>query len=366
MQDKEFLKELLETVSPSGYEEEAQQVFSEYIKKLNDINPEYYQDGMKNCGFSIGEEINPTTGEKNPVIMISGHIDEIGLQVSGFNDKGLLYVSRLGGIDLKCLPGQIVMIKSSNQESTVSGVIGKKPIHLEERDERDNTEKLSEILVDIGAKSKEEAKEMVSIGDPMIIASQTNLYFGKDQNLILSRGLDDKIGVYITAMVLRELSFNKPDFLERCLIWGVSCTQEEVGLRGAMRAAKNINPDYSIDIDVTFANDEGRSIKDDELRGDIILGEGPVIMHGPDKDKNLNNILKKAAKFRHLGYQETIAGVGGTNTAIIQEFSGNTITTHLGIPLRNMHTPVEICSDSDIESAIKMLYSALEILIDKY
>ena len=364
MQDKEFLKELLETISPSGCEEEAQQVFSEYVKKLDGIKPEHYHDGMKNCGFSIGKKINPTTGKKNPVIMISGHIDEIGLQVSGFNDKGLLYVSRLGGIDLKCLLGQIVIIKSSLQQSTVQGVIGKKPIHLEERDERDSTEKMSEILVDIGAESKEEAKKMVSIGDPMIIASQVNLNFGKNLDLILSRGLDDKIGVYITAMVLRKLSFYKPDFLNKCLIWGVSCTQEEVGLRGAMRAAKNINPDFSIDIDVTFANDEGRSIKDDELREDIILGNGPVIMHGPDKDRNLNNILKKAADF--LSYQETIAGAGGTNTAAIQEFSGDTITTHIGIPLRNMHTPVEICSNQDVEMAIKILYNAIEILIDKY
>lgn len=366
MQDKEFLKELLETISPSGYEEEAQQVFSEYVNKLDGINPENYKDGMKNIGFSIGKEFNPKTGEKNPIIMISGHVDEIGLQVSGFNDKGLLYVSKLGGVDLKCLPGQIVMIKSNYQESIVSGVIGKKPIHLEERDERDCSEKLSEILVDIGAKSKDEAKKIVSIGDPMIIASQANLYFGINQDLILSRGLDDKIGVYITAMILRDLSFNKPDFLNRCLVWGVSCTQEEVGLRGAIRAAKNINPDFSIDIDVTFANDEGRSIKDDELREDIVLGEGPVIMHGPDKDKHLNNCLKKSAKFRSLKYQETIAGAGGTNTAVIQEFSRDTITTHLGIPLRNMHTPVEICSDIDVESAIKMIYSAIEILIDKY
>lgn len=360
MENKEFLRELLDTPSPSGYERLGGiEVFKKFCRGINRA-VEKFTDTMGNCAFYVGPE-NPET-----TIMISGHIDEIGLQVSMITEEGMLNVVSLGGIDKKCLLGQEVEVISSSGK-IIPGIIGKKPIHIEygEDDYYDRSLiKIKDVLVDIGECDKKSVESLVHIGDPIVIKRNSNLEFGSSGNRIMSKGLDDKIGVYITALVLKKLSENRDNLiLGNCGVWCVANTQEEVGLRGAMRSAKIINPKYSIDIDVTFSTDEGRGIEK-EIYGDIKLGNGPVIMHGPDKSVMLNRIIRDVCEDNKIPYQESVSGAGGTNTAAIQEFSYDTETTHIGIPLRNMHTPVEICSWNDVDSSIDLIYSTIKKLYE--
>ena len=343
--DKKFLEDLLNTPSPSGYEGfGGTEVFKKFCRNIPGVKEEF-TDTMGNCAFSVGE------GDIS--IMISGHIDEIGLQATMITDDGLINITSLGGIDKKCLLGQEVEILSSITGKIISGVIGKKPIHIEyDEDEYDKSlYKYKDILVDIGAENKDEAKKLVSIGDPIVIKRNCSLEFGGNPNRIMSKGLDDKIGVYISAMILKEIASHPR---KGAKVWCTSMVQEEVGLRGAIRAAKEINPTYSIDIDVTFATDEGRGVEK-ELYGDIKLGKGPVIMHGPDKSAMIIRTIKRIAKDHEIKYQEAVAGAGGTNTAAIQEASLNTETIHIAIPQRNMHTPVEICDWRDVKEAVKLI-----------
>lgn len=336
-----FLADLMNTPSPSGYERHGGiESFKRFCREIEGAKEEF-TDTMGNCAFSIGDDNAQVS------IMLSGHIDEIGFQISGKTEAGLYTVVPLGGIDRKCLYGQQVEILASSG-NIISGIIGKKPVHIEyyEEDEKEKTPKVRDILIDTGGKGEDE----IQIGDPVVYGRNFNLVFGKDEEYILSKGLDDKIGVFISAIAFQELSKNIPEGVK---IWCVANTQEEVGLRGAMRTAKRINPTYSIDFDVTFANDEGRGINEAEY-GKVKLGGGTVIVHGPDKSEKLNRIMKNIGKDLGIPFQEVVSEPGSTNTSAIQEFSLNTETTILSIPLRNMHTPVELCSKKDIISTINM------------
>lgn len=352
-EEKQFLENLLTSPSPSGYEEKALGVFKDYCESLRAIKT--YEDSMGNVAYSPFK-IDPSKKS----ILISGHIDEIGFQISMITDEGLLHAYPLGGVDRKCLLGQEVEILSSVKDEIIPGIIGKKPIHTEKDEdegEMENLFKLENILIDIGAKNKKEAQKYVSIGDPVVVKRNCNLDFGGG-NLIMSRGLDDKIGVYISAMVLQEVL---KTYWDKYNIYVAATVQEEVGLRGAMRLAKNLNPTYSIDIDVTFATDEGRNIEK-EIYGDIKLGGGPVIEHGPDKSNKLIRSIKNIAKSNKIKYQESVSYAGGTNTAAIQECSLNTETVHIAVPQRNMHTPVELCSWEDVNNTINLIYHTLSQL----
>lgn len=346
MINREFLKKLLETSSPSGNEECAVKVFDEYCNKFSH---QEFKDKMGNSAFKIG------TGRTK--VMISAHIDELGMMVQNITDQGMLNIISLGGIDKKVLPGSIVVIsKKDNPEEYIEGVIGKKPIHVEYDDNsKDDVIPIEDLLVDIGAESKEEAMKLVEIGSYAMF--QPNFIEHLGRNRFASKGLDDKIGVFIVAEVLKMLS-QKQELFKDYTFYGVANTQEEVGLRGATVTSKKINPDISIDIDVTFATDEGRGIKP-EMHGDIKLGGGPVIMSGPDKSRRLRNRMIEVAKTYGISYQLRASYAGGTNTAAIQENSLDCETMLISIPNRNMHTQVEVCDYRDIEGAIELIYRTI-------
>lgn len=336
--DKDFLKKLMSTNSPSGYEDEAVKVFNEYCKSLGAKHE--FTDFMGNSCYSIG------TG--NTKVMISAHIDELGYQVQNITEDGMIQFVRLGGIDKKTLPGSIVYFPRTD----IIGVIGKKPIHLEESEERGKVEQLKDLLVDIGAENKEDAEKIVKIGD-FFLPQTGNSIQDLGKNKFTCKGLDDKIGVYIVSQILEKL-ISVDSIKEKYTFYFVANTQEEVGLRGATVTSKRINPDISIDLDVTFATDEGRGISIAE-EGNVKLGNGPVIQHGPDKNKKLNAFLENIAERFKVPYQSICSGAGGTNTAAIQEGSLNCMTTLISIPLRNMHTPVEVCDYRDIKNTIDLI-----------
>lgn len=330
---KEFLRELLTTESLSGYEYEAGLCF---LKELGRGQTDKFNNAWAVRG----------NGKKR--VMIEAHIDQIGLQVQLITDDGCLHVDRVGGIDKKVLPGSKVVVTSRDGKKYV-GVIGKKPIHLEDSNERSKVSDIESILVDIGATSKKEVKSL-GIGIGCLVSfdlSEPNLEFGPSGNLILSPGLDDKIGVYVVSQVFKGVDN------EAITLIAAATSQEETGLRGSGVLAGRLNPDISISIDVTFC--EGKT-------DDVSLGKGPVIMHGSDKSPRIAEEFIRIAEEQGIPYQEAVSGPRGTNTTKIQESALDCETYLISIPNKNMHTQVEICSWEDVENTIKLLTEFLKTL----
>lgn len=335
-----FLNALLSANTPSGYEDEGTVIFNDYCSSFA---KHIYDDAIGNSCFAVGDGDIP--------FLISGHIDEIALQVQNIDDKGFIHFIKDGGIDPKVLLGCNVTILCQENHK-VKGVIGKAPIHIEHKSEdKDKVIKIKDMKIDCGFQTKEEAMEYVSVGD-MIIVNSPIIDLGPYR--ISSRGLDDKIGVFITAEVLRVLSKHK---LNKLKVFGASCVQEEVGAVGATIIAKNINPKYSIDYDVTFATDDGY-VSADEW-GDIQLGKGGAIAHGTDCNPKFVKFIQDVCKEKEIPCQNFSAPNGGTNTLHIKQGASDCQTALISIPNRNMHTQVEICDFRDIQAIIDMTIATI-------
>jgi len=349
--DKEFLKELLEAVSPSGQEEKATEIWKRFMGGLG--LEECYTDKMGNSAFSIGK------GEKK--ILLSGHIDQVNARVSLIHDSGLLALHYTGGIDNRCLPGSRVIILT-DEGKEIEGAVIKQAMHLDDNNKwPENHSDFSQFRVDIGCESKEEVESLgVHPGCLVVYKPEVSVEWGK--NKICSCSLDDKIAVFIVAGIMKSLKESlengkpgKPCWYEDYTIIGLAATQEETGLRGATVAARNINADYSFDIDVEFgSNDELSGPK--EKIGDIKLGSGPIIAYGADKSVRLNMALKECAPEK---YQTTSTTCGGTNTDAIQLSSADCETAHVAIPNFAMHSPVEVCDWRDVQGAVEMIYNVV-------
>lgn len=342
--NKKFFFNLLSTFSPSGYETNAVNVFDDYCKEFAN---KVYSDRFGNSCFAVGSGGTP--------ILLSGHIDEIGLQVQNIDEKGFIHFIKLGGIDPKVLLGANVVIMTSN--GNIRGVIGKKPIHIEHRkNEMDNVIKITDMKIDCGFENKEDALKHVSVGDAIVVDSPI-IELGEHR--IASRGLDDKVGVFITAEVLKELSKHE---LKKFMVFGAACTQEEVGGHGAKVLASAINPSFSIDYDVTFATDDDY-VSANEW-GDIKLGSGGAIAHGSDCSPKLVTLIKEVCKKDNIPFQPFSVTSGGTDTIKIRTSAKNAATTLLSIPLRSMHTQVECVDYRDIQSLIDMTVKTI-LALDK-
>ncbi len=340
----QFLTDLMEAPSPSGYEKEATLVFERFCYEL-ELSHEF-TDSIGNAAFSVGKL-------GGIPFMVSGHIDEIAMQVQHIDDNGFIHFIKDGGIDPKTLAGRnVVICNNHNLSHTIPGVIGKTPIHVEfHTDDKDKVTKIKNLKIDVGASNKQEAIDMgIEVGQPIVFDKMLR-ELGK--NRISACGIDDKIGVYITGKVLKTLKeMEKTNPLKGLLVYGVACTQEEVGGYGASLAAKRINPKYSIDYDVTFATDDGNVDKNEW--GDIKLGGGGCIAYGPDKNIEMCNLMSDICKKCDINYQPFSVGAGATNTCKIKMAADDCKTLLLSVPERNMHTPVEVCDLRDIESLVSM------------
>lgn len=340
--DVNFLDAILNTHSVSGFENKAGKLFLDYLTPFVDSTDIDY---MGNCYAYIGNE---HTNDKLVNILIEAHIDEIGFQVIYIDDKGYIYLRKNGGIDVNCIPGSQVVIQTSSGDD-ILGIIGKKPIHLIGPDERNKNIEIHTLWVDTGL-SPNEVKKKISIGD--VVAWKSNLLYLSDTK-ISSKGLDDKVGVYIISQVLKRLSSSKLDNIQVC---GVASVQEEVGNRGAIICGHKVNPDIAICIDVDFATDVPDCPK--TKYGDIGLGKGVIIHRSIDNTSSITSLVEKIAKENNIKYQvsaRTLA-VGGTNAMVLQQTNDGIKTISLGIPCRYMHTPVELCDLDDIQAAIDLIY----------
>lgn len=336
--DKQFLEQVLQTISVSGCEDNLSRVYLDYLQKYVDAGD---IDIMGNACATIQND------SRRQTVMIEAHSDEIGFQVLHIGDSGYIYVRRNGGIDEQCMPGSQVVIQTSTGE-LIPGVIGKKPIHLMNTDDRKRTIDLYQLWVDTGL-DIDQVRAKIFIGD--YVALQPNfMYLG--ENKITSKALDNKLGVFILSQVMKRLSQDKSQSFN---IYGVATVQEEVGSRGSIVSAFRIKPDISITIDMDFATDVPDCSP--SRYGKISLGAGVIIPRNVDCCPILSREIERIAKENDISHQISARphATGGTNTSRIQLSREGVRTISMGIPCRYMHTPVELCDLRDVESAIELI-----------
>ena len=332
----EFLKNLLHSATPSGYEQAGQAVVEKYLKPYAD---EIYKDVHGN----LHAVVNPKGKCR---VMLSGHCDEIGLMVMHIDDKGFLYVASVGGVYVPLLQGERIVIQTA--KGPVSGVIGVKPIHLMDAKERESAaSKIHELWVDIGAKDKAEAEDMVELGD---VATVDRGMLMLPNERIVCRGMDDRIGVYVVAEALRLVSKEKPSVA----VHMVSSVQEEIGLRGAHTAAYGIDPHMGVAVDVGHATDyPGCNPK---LVGEASLGGGPILHRGPNFNPALYDRLVRAAKESRIKVQQQpIQRGSGTDANAIQMTRAGVAAALVSVPCRYMHSSAEMICIRDADNSAKLI-----------
>lgn len=332
-----FLERFLEAPSPSGFEEGAARIWRE---EAGAFAERVWLDQHGNSFAVINEAGSPR-------VMLAGHVDEIGLMVSYIDDKGYVYVRGIGGWDTQILPGQRVWIQGS--QGRVLGVLGRKPIHILEDEERKKVVKFQDLWVDIGAESKEEAQKKVAVGDPAVLAHGAEPL---GERYWAARGTDDRIGAYVVLEALRKLRELKP----RAAAFAVATTQEEVGLRGARTSAFGLDPQVGIAVDVTFTTDTPGTEGEKKRLGEISLGKGPVLSRGPNVNHKLLAILQETAKRENIPIQmEAAPGGTGTDANAIQLTRSGVATAIVSVPNRYMHTPCEVVARGDVDLAARLI-----------
>ena len=339
-EDKEILEKLTDAGCPSGSESKCANIFSD---SLNDYVDEIDKD-------VLGNRIGIINGTGKMKIMFSGHMDEIGLMVRYIDDKGFISFAGVGGVDPQHMMGQRVKIFS--KKGVVFGVIGRKPVHLQKPEDREKAVKLDDMYIDIGASSKEDVLDKISIGDVAVVDVKM---IEALNNRLIARAFDNKMGTYVVASTLREVSrrIKKTGVKPAYSIYGVASVQEEIGLRGAKTSAFGINPDVGIATDVTFATDQP-DVNAKEV-GELDLGKGPVISRGPNISPKVYEKLTEIAKENKIDYQIEAAPRGtGTDANFIQLTQAGVATGLVSVPLRYMHSPVEMLQWDDLDGVVKL------------
>ncbi len=339
-----FLAELLRARSPSGYEAEAQAVFDRHVKPAAS---HYAND-------ALGNRIATLNPKGDPVLMLAGHIDELGLIITYVNKEGFLYFDTIGGHDLSIISGRRVVIQTAN--GIVKGVTGKRAIHLMEEEDRKKVPKKHEIWIDIGARSKTEALERVGIGDVATYDHELELFNG---SIGAARAFDDKVGAYIVGETLIRLAKEKKPLAAKVV--SVATTQEEIGVRGATTSAYLVNPHIAIAVDVGHATDHPDC--DNRKFGETKLGGGPILCRGANINPKVYDRLLKAAKKADIPYQvEADPRPTGTDARAMQMGRGGVATGLVSIPLRYMHTPSEVVDLEDVERCVRLLVEFAQAL----
>ena len=331
----EFLKNLLSTPGPSGYEGAAAEVWRVEAGKFAEVRG----DRMANSFATLN-------GGGTPRIMLAGHIDEIGLMITHVEEGGLLRFQGVGGWDPQVLVGQRVLVQTDNGE--VPGVIGKKAIHVMEADERKKVSEIKSLWIDIGAKDGEEAKEKVRVGDVTVVDQDVlELPNGR----VASRSLDNRMGAFVVLEALRLLS-EEEDFAAEVV--AVASVQEEIGLYGARGAAFGLDPNAAIAVDVTHATDTPGIPKNEH--GDHSLGSGPVITRAANLSPVVTDGLIETAESEGIAYTlEADSRSTSTDADAIQFTRAGIATGLVSAPNRYMHSPNEIVALEDLENCARLI-----------
>lgn len=342
----QFLQSYVDAISPSGFEGNAAQLWKEEAKTFAD---EVHGDVHGNSFAVVNKGGSPR-------LMMAGHTDEIGLMVSQITEEGYLFFNTIGGWDSQVLPGQRVRIEGINDQ--IIGVIGKKPIHLLEEEERKKVVKPEKLWIDIGAEDKEEAEQLVEIGSPIVLDYSFETLQG---DIVAARGFDDKGGGFVVLEAARKLARMNPS----AEIHAVATVQEEIGLRGARTSAFGIDPDVGVAVDVGFATDTPMMNEEKRKVGETEMGEGPIISRGPNINPKLFDRFTRTADAENIPYQ-VISAPGGTGTDAnaIQVNKSGVAAGLLSIPNRYMHSPCELVNTSDLNHIVDLL-AAMTIGIEE-
>ncbi len=333
----EFLRRLIASPSPSGFEQPIQEVIRTEISQYTDVV-------RTDLHGNVIASLNP---EGSPRVMLTAHCDELGFIIRYIDDQGFLYFAPIGGFDPSTLPGERVHVHTPN--GPLLGVIGSKAVHLMDSEERSHAPKLKNMWIDIGVSSREEAQQLVPLGSVATRAAQLELLRGE---LIVSRALDNKSGIFTIVEAMRHLHGQREKL--KASVHFVSTVQEETGLRGARTSTYEINPHIALTVDVTFTSDHPETSK--QLLGDVKLNGGPGLTIGGFTNPRVYQLLVAVATNADINYQYDIqAGYTGTDNDNVQVSRGGVATGLLNIPCRYMHTGSEIVSLKDINDTAELM-----------
>ncbi len=340
-EQKLFLRQLLDTPSPSSGEAKVQRVW------LDAVSP--YADEVKTDAY--GNAIAIWNPQGTPRIMVSGHGDEIGFIIQYIDDQGFLYFTTVGGSDPALARGQRVRIH--NKRGTITGVIGSLAIHMQDRDKENKVPPWHEMFIDIGAKDKAEAQSLVAVGDLVTYAVG---FEEINERFFVARGCDNRVGSFVAAETLRLCAESKKS--SACVI-AVSTIQEENGLYGAAMVGYSVHPDVALVVDVAQATDI--PITNKKRFCDVALGKGPTINRGSANHPVVVDRLARVAEENAIPFQwGTDPRATGTDADAIFRQRGGIPTAALGLPNRYMHSPIEMIAYHDLEQCSKLLQAFIE------
>lgn len=343
-----FLEQYLNNASPTGYESEGQKIWMEYL------NP--YVDSFitDHYGTAVGV-INPNAPYK---VVIEGHSDEISWYVNYITDNGLIYVIRNGGSDHQIAPSKRVNIHT--KKGIVKGVFGWPAIHTRNRGKEESAN-LHNIFIDVGCSTKDEVEQLgIHVG---CVITYPDEFLILNENKFVCRALDNRMGGFMIAEVARLLKENKKQLPFGLYI--VNAVQEEVGLRGAEMITQAIKPNIAIVTDV--CHDTSTPMIDKKIEGDLQLGKGPVIAYAPAVQNKLRDLITDTAEAEKIPFQRhATSRVTGTDTDAFAYSNGGVPSALISLPLRYMHTTVEMVHRDDVEHVIKLIYATLLQLEDNH
>jgi putative aminopeptidase FrvX len=333
--DLHLLKRLCETAGPPGREERIREIVIEVLSPLCD---EVSVD-------AIGNVIGVKRGGGQEKLMISAHMDEISFMVTHVDDDGFIRFTPLGGFDAKTLTAQRVVVHGSRD---LLGVMGSKPVHILTAEERKVAPKIEDYFVDVGL-PPEEVRPLVSVGDT-ITRQREVVEIG---NTVNGKSFDNRMGVFVMLEAMRRLGPHEVD------VYAVASAQEEIGIRGATLAARNIDPDLGIALDVTLANDVPEAKPHEQVSrlgggAAIKIMDSSVISH-----PKMVEFLRRIAKAAEIPYQLEVLPRGGTDTSAIQRGGRGAVAACISIPTRYVHSVIEMCHKRDIQACIDLLAEAV-------
>ncbi len=341
-----FLFDLLKTPSPTGFEAPGQRVWAAYLRP--------HADAVEADAYGTAWATLNGSGEDAPRLMLDAHADEIGYMVRHVTDEGFLYVNRIGGSDRAIARGQRVRILTGSgapdeEAEPVLGVVGQSAIHLRDRDD-EKVPEVHELFVDIGAKDKEAvAARGVRIGHPMVFdVDAAELADGR----LTGRAIDNRLGGFIIAEAVRRLA-SEGEGRPAATVFATNSVQEEIGGHGAKMITHRLRPDLALAFDVTHATDSPGL--DAKKHGEVKMGQGPTVTHGTSNHPLVVRRLIDVAEAEGIALQhEASSRRTGTDTDSIFSSRTGVPSALVSVPLRYMHSPVEVVDLEDVERCIRL------------
>jgi len=332
-----FLRTLINTPSPSGFETRGQRVWLDYARR--------YAEATETDAY--GNAVAWLNKGGSPRLMLAAHADEIAMTVNFINNEGFIYVRKVGGIDPAITKAQRVNIHT--RSGSIRGVVGNVAPHLMRGEGDPKPPKIHDLFIDIGAASRKEVEKLVRIGDPITLVDEFEMLRG---DLAVARAFDNRIGTFAVAETLRLLRGTVRTL--KAEICAVSNIQEEVGCLGARQIAYTLKPDAALVVDVTHATDYPTVSQ--AQHGDIKMGKGPALTRGGPNHAEVVARLEKVAAEQKISLQhEAISSTSGTDTDAIFWTRGGIPSALISLPNRYMHSPVEVVSLKDLEQIPQLM-----------